>query len=409
MATGISVKKWKGTETLSTSACDGIELVYKGKKTVAEILSTKPANLRLRQTISGSTGENKLFHGDNAATLAALLNDASIAGKVDLIYIDPPYATQSVFHSRSEKAAYTDLLKGSHYLEFLRERIILGRELLSNSGSFYLHLDDAMAFHAKLICDEIFGEKNFRNFIIRKKCNTKNYTRRQYGNIVDYVLFYTKGDDYIWNRPVKAWEDDAAIREYSHIDENGRRFKKVPIHAPGERNGATGKEWRGMLPPKGKHWQYLPEKLDELDAKGEIFWSKNGNPRRKIFLDKNIGIPIQDVWMDFKDAHNQNIKITGYPTEKNFDMLKLIVEASSNKNSLVLDFFSGSGTTLEAAQYLNRNWIGVDSSEEAIATSIKRLTVGREPMGDFVGNKNTQIEMNVDCYNGGPFQVWDTY
>jgi adenine-specific DNA-methyltransferase len=142
-----------------------------------------------------------------------------------------------------------------------------------------------------------------------------------------------------------------------------------------------------MLPPPGKHWQFLPSKLEEFDARGEIFWSANGNPRRKVYLDESEGIGVQDIWMDFRDAHNQNICITGYPTEKNPDLLKRIIEASSNSGDLVLDCYSGSGTTLAVANQLHRRWIGVDNSPEAIKTMLQRFAVGTQPMGDFVSQR----------------------
>ena len=205
--------------------------------------------------------------------------------------------------------------------------------------------------------DEIFGENNCRAFITRKKCSTKNYTKNTYGNISDYIMFYSKTDKYVWNRPFVPWEYDKMIEQYPCIDEHGRRYKKVPVHAPGVRNGETGKEWRGKLPPKGKHWQYSPDKLDELDAAGEIYWSPTGNPRRIVFCDPSKGIPIQDIWMDYRDSINQSQKTTGYPTEKNFDMLRMIVKASSNEGDMVMDCFAGSGTTLGAAFEAGRKWI----------------------------------------------------
>src|SRR5947209_9202693 len=124
----------------------------------------------------------------------------------------------------------------------------------------YLHLDENMAFHVKVIMDEVFGQSSFRNWITRKKCNPKNYTRKTYGNISDFILFYTKTDSYVWTRPVEEWTDERALKEYSYIEEEtGRRYKKVPVHAPGKRNGQTGMLWRGQLPPPGKHWQYTPK------------------------------------------------------------------------------------------------------------------------------------------------------
>ena len=190
-------------------------------------------------------------------------------------------------------------------------------------------------------------------------------------------------------------------REYNYIDsKTGKRFKKVPVHAPGVRNGETGKLWRGKLPPPGKHWQYPPATLDEMDKRGEIYWSASGNPRRKIFFDQNGGVPLQDIWLEYRDAHNQNIHITGYPTEKNLEMLNLIIEASSNEGDLVLDCFAGSGTTLIAANQLGRNWIGIDNSPEAIKTTVGRFQFGTKPMGDFIERKaiesGEQLELSLD-------------
>lgn len=143
------------------------------------------------------------------------------------------------------------------------------------------------------------------------------------------------------------------------------------------------------MPPKGKHWQYTPDRLDEMDANGEIYWSSNGNPRRKVYLDQSKGVPVQDIWLDFLDVNNQNTLQTGYPTEKNLDMLKLIIKTSSDPGDLVLDCFAGSGTTLVAAEELGRQWIGVDIGDEAIRIIRDRFANGSKPIGDYVGKRNT--------------------
>ncbi|EFX92157.1 DNA (cytosine-5-)-methyltransferase [Actinobacillus ureae ATCC 25976] len=339
--------------------------------------------------------QNKLFFGDNLDSMQYLLNNG-YSGKINLIYIDPPYATSHNFKNKDQQHAYSDTLEGAEFVEFLRERLILMRELLASNGSIYLHLDSNMAFTMKLIMDEIFGEKNCRAFITRKKCSTKNYTRNTFGNISDYIMFYTKSDKYTWHRPFEPWELEKMIEQYPYIDKQGRRYKKVPIHAPGERNGATGQAWRGKLPPKGKHWQYTPDKLDELDSAGEIYWSSTGNPRRMVFCNPDQGIPIQDIWLNYRDSINQAQKTTGYPTEKNFDMLKLIIASSSNPNDLVMDCFSGSGTTLGAAFELNRNWIGMDNSLESIKAIFKRFRNGLDAYGDYVNpQKTNQQHLNL--------------
>jgi adenine-specific DNA-methyltransferase len=227
-----------------------------------------------------------LIFADNRGVLAALAKDEAVCGRVRLVYIDPPFSTRSAFQSRKLDHAYEDILAGAEFIEFLRERLVWLHKLLADDGSLYLHLDERMVFHFRVILDEIFGSDGYRNCITRKKCNPKNYTRKTYGNVADYILFYAKSNRYVWNRPLESWTNERAYREYQYIDpETGRRYKKVPLHAPGVRHGETGKPWRGMLPPAGKHWQYPPSKLDELDAKGEIYWSPRGNPRRKVYLD----------------------------------------------------------------------------------------------------------------------------
>jgi len=367
-------------------------LEYEGKMPIEDILKIKPAQLNQVISVEGYP-RNKLIYGDNLTVLSSLLNDDNVAGKVSLVYIDPPYATGSSFESRNQDHAYHDIMEGAEYLEFLRQRLVLLREILSDEGSIYVHLDEKMAFAVKIIMDEIFGSKNFRNLITRKKCNPKNYTRKQYGNVADYILFYTKTDNYFWNQQFEPWNENSIKKEYQYIEaETGRLYKKVPIHAPGVRKGATGQPWRGMLPPPGKHWQYTPETLDEMDARGEIYWSGTGNPRRKLYFDNSQGITVQDIWLDFKDAHNQNIKITGYPTEKNSDMIKRIILASSNEGGIVLDGFAGSGTTIAVAEELGRKWIAIDNSQLAIDTMVLRLVKGTEAMGDFVNGINASTK-----------------
>ncbi len=403
MATGDPKKQWEEhTAIVNIEDYDSNNeyvIQYKNKEPKKDIIAKK--HIGEYKTIftrfQEQEGFNDLFYGDNLDVLRYLLHERKLKNKIDLVYIDPPYATNSVFKTRKQKSSYTDTLTGANYLEFLRKRVILIRELLSERGSLYLHLDDNMAFQAKVLLDEIFGVKNFRGFITRKKCSNKNYTKNTFGNIADYILFYSKTDKYTWNRAVEPWSDEKIKKEYPNIEKKtGRRFKKVPIHAPGIRNGETGKEWKGMLPPEGKHWQYTPAKLDAMDKNGEIYWSPTGNPRRKVYLDQSKGIPVQDIWLDIQDAVNQNIKITGYPTEKNPLLLKRIIEASSNEGDLIMDCFAGSGTTLGMGSKLKRKWIGVDNSSEAINNILKRFIEGTKQMGDFVNRKGQNKKQKID-------------
>jgi adenine-specific DNA-methyltransferase len=394
MATGVPKKRRSNAVSRlaarPTARTSLVQLQYPGKVPEADILASPRANVTTIWAAPTGEDTNRLYFGDNLGVLAGLLDDAAVRGKVRLVYIDPPFATQTTFHSRRLDHAYEDTLAGSEFIESLRRRLVLLRELLAGDGSICLHLDEKMVFHMKIIMDEVFGAENYRNCITRKKCNPKNYTRKKYGNVSDYILFYTKSENYVWNRPVEPWTESRA-KEYQYTEpETGRRYMKVPLHAPGVRHGETGNPWRGMLPPPGKHWQFPPNTLDEFDARGEIFWSANGNPRRKVYLDESEGVGVQDIWMEFRDAHNQNICITGYPTEKNPDLLKRIIEASSNPGDLVLDCYCGSGTTLAVADCLGRRWIGVDDSPEAIKTTLQRFATGTQPMGDFVSQRPDQ-------------------
>jgi len=296
---------------------------------------------------------------------------------IDLVYIDPPFATGGEFKtdsngrvatissSSSGKIAYSDKLTGSAFIEFLRERVQIIYDLLSSQGSFYLHIDYKIGHYVKVLMDKVFGIDNFRSDISRIKCNPKNFKRIGYGNIKDMVLFYTKSENPIWNEPKEMYSDADIEKLFPKVDKNGRRYTTVPIHAPGET--LNPQSFKGLLPPKGRHWRTDVKTLEEWDADGLIEWSSNGNPRKKIFSDEQEGKRMQDIW-EFKDPQYPD-----YPTEKNLEMLKMIVKTSSNLGSIVLDCFCGSGTTLFAAQLLDRKWIGVDQSETAIATTEKRL------------------------------------
>ena len=350
-------------------------LRYDNKKSEGDILRRAPkATL---ETVSGRGAVNKLIQGDNIPALRALLDD--YRGRINLIYIDPPFATRSKFRigvnrantvsgSPDDRLAYADTLVGAEFMEFLRERLVLLRELLSKRGSIYLHIDYKIGHYVKILMDEIFGVKNFRNDITRIKSNPKNFQRKGYGNIKDMILFYSKSNNITWNDPRIPFSQEDTERLFKKTDGDGRKYTTIPMHAPGETvNGSTGQEWRGMKPPKGRHWRSAPEVLEDLDKRGLVEWSASGVPRKKIYADESAGKRAQDIW-EFKDPQYPK-----YPTQKNRELLDFIISASSNEGDLVLDCFCGSGTTLLSAQSLNRRWIGVDSSEPAIEATRKRL------------------------------------
>lgn len=356
-----------------------MQLTYPNKKSTEEIL-TLAGNYNLSMN---DCNLPTLFFGDNFKVLSYLLNNG-FKNKIDLIYIDPPYNTEQDFtlsfdrvstisRSKTDILAYRDNWTINEYLEFIRERLILMRELLSEQGSIYVHIDSKMGHYLKIIMDEVFGIENFKNDIARIKSNPKNFSRRAFGNEKDMVLFYAKNaKKNIFNQITVPLTDDEKQVMFEKIDENGRRYNTVPVHAPGETlNGETGGLWRDMLPPKGRHWRCSPSELDELDKQGLIEWSKNGVPRIKKFADEHKGKKIQDIWR-YKDPMYPD-----YPTQKNSEMLEMIIAQSSNPNSIVMDCFAGSGSFLKASAKLGRHWIGIDASNIAIQiiqTKLEQLT-----------------------------------
>lgn len=341
---------------------------------------------------------NLLIKGDNTQGLTYLLKELKLKGKIDLIYIDPPFATNGNFtitdgrastisNSKNGDIAYSDKLTGRDFIEYLRERLILLKELLSEQGSIYLHIDYKIGHYVKVMMDEVFGIENFRNDITRIKCNPKNFDRIGYGNIKDLILFYTKSAKPLWNEPREKYTEKDLEKLFPKTDRQGRRYTTVPIHAPGEtQNGESNQPFKGINPPKGRHWRNDIKTLEQWDKDGLIEWSSTGNPRKIIFADEREGKRVQDIW-EYKDP-----QYPVYPTEKNGDLLDLIVRTSSNTKSIVLDCFCGSGTTLKSAQINGRNWIGIDQSEYAIKAAIQKLAQIKENL--FVCNSEYDfIEM----------------
>ena len=317
-----------------------------------------------------------LYHaGDNLEGLG-LLRERSI--RVDLVYIDPPFATNTQFRMDSKRAntvsasgelAFSDTLMGGDYLDQLGRRLEAIRSVMAEDGSIYVHIDVKMEHHLRLLMDGVFGARNFRNSITRIKCNPKNFNQYSYGNIKDAILFYSVSPDRIKWRPQEEplTEEDVVLR-YPMLDIDGRRYTTTPLHAPGvTRKGATGGQWRGMPPPAGRHWRYPPDKLDELDAAGLILWSSTGNPRKKIFADESSGKLPQDVWV-YKDPQRPS-----YPTQKNAAMLERIILTSSEPGDTVLDCYAGSGNTLLESARLGRRFVGMDDAPAAWQVTERRL------------------------------------
>jgi len=281
---------------------------------------------------------NKLFWGDNLQVLAHLIKE--YRGKVDLIYIDPPFDSKADYikkvqirgekvegqsQSLLEEKQYTDIWEKDEYLQFMYERLLLMRELLSDTGSIYLHCDWHKGAFLRLIMDEVFGEDNFQREIIWGfenisgfKSIAKNWIRAH-----DTVLFYTKTKRFDFNKQYIPYSEEY-LKNFNKTDEKGR-----------------------------KYWQ----------------WSKDV---RRYLDEIKEGIPVGDVW-DIKYENNMSANRTDYPTQKPEDLVERIIKASTNEGDIVADFFVGSGTTPAVAQKLGRKWIACDINLGAIQTAVKRL------------------------------------
>ena len=315
---------------------------------------------------------NKLIWGDNKYVLASLLDE--FAGSVDLIYIDPPFATGADFRydvevgdvsveklpGAIEELAYRDTWNegvGS-YLQMMYDRLVLMRELLSEHGSIFVHMDWRVGSSMRLLLEQVFGQENFRNQIIwHYGGRGAKAVSGQFPRNYDLLLLFSKTGRSIFNRvyrPEPTPVSEASKRGYRR-DENNRWFKTAP---------------RG---------DYTDESIARLRAEGRVHETRTGNVRIKYFLREEDGAIIEDklagdVWDDIPDMmHAPLSERTNYPTQKPESLLNRVIQSTSQPGSIVADFFAGSGTSLVAAEKLNRRWLGVDLGRFAIQTSRKRL------------------------------------
>jgi adenine-specific DNA-methyltransferase len=334
-----------------------------------------------------------LFHGDNKEVLAHLLANG-FRGKVQLIYIDPPFDSGADYVRRvglrgptgstkiagesytlGEQIQYTDIWANDSYLQFMYERLLLLNELLSSEGTLYLHCDVHRSHFLRCLLEEVFGASALTNEIVWKRTSARSDSRT-FNHIHDSIFLVTKTERFTFNNIRVPYSQDYVDRYFTMVDPaTGRKFQGTDLTARGLRNGETGKIWRGFDPgQKGNHWLKSPVLLDDLDRQGRIYWPVDGGwPRLKYFIDEAAGLALQSVWTDIAPVNSQAADRSDYPTEKPEDLLERIIEVSSKHGDTVLDCFIGSGTTAAVAQKLGRRWIGCDINKGAIQTTAKRL------------------------------------
>ena len=259
------------------------------------------------------------------------------------------------------------------YLVMMAPRLVELRRVLKPTGSIYLHCDPTAGHYLKVLMDSIFGKEQFRNEVVWKRTGAHSSANR-YGPVHDIVMYYTKGNNYTWNQIFIA-QDQYIAQRYTYVDEQGRRFYPVSLLAAGTRRGSSGMPWRGIdVTSKGNHWRYTIDRLEELDASGDIYWPTRGKmPRLKMYADNAKGELLQDWWDDIPPINSQGKERLGYPTQKPLALLERIVQAPSNEGDVVLDPFCGCGTAIAAAHKLNRGWIGIDITHLAVALMKNRL------------------------------------
>lgn len=361
-----------------------------------------------------------LYQGDNLAVLRAHLPDAS----VDLVYLDPPFNSQRSFCLRRRAAAevehafsdcfawdaaaeqaFAEIARAPRrgprrlailmdalrsflgegemlaYLAIMAIRIAEIHRVLAPTGSIYLHCDPTASHYLKLVLDAVFGQDAFRNEIVWQRFSAKNDPGR-YGRGHDVLLLYGRGPKIVYHPQFGPIPDETIAKNYTAVEPGtGRRYQLSDLTA-GKGGGDTDYTWHGVRPYPGRHWAFSKDRLDQMLAEGRIVFRRTGMPRWKRYLDEMPGVPLQDVWTDIRLSTSTRERV-GYPTQKPIALLERIIQASSGEGDLVLDPFSGSGTTLEAAERLGRRWIGVEIASVAVRVAEERLAAAFPGRGSF--------------------------
>ncbi len=319
-----------------------------------------------------------LYRADNLVRLREFPDEC-----VDLIYLDPPFFSnrryEVIWGDEAEVRSFEDRWEGGirHYVEWMRERMVEIHRVLNPTGSLYLHCDPSASHYLKVMLDPLFEGTGggFRSEIIWKRSSAHSDTkqgRRQHGRIHDVILFYAKGDEWTWNPVYTPYDQDYVDSFYKHVEpETNRRYRLSDITGPG---GAAKGNPKYEVMGVTRYWRYSKAKMKELIDEGRIVQTKPGAvPAYKRYLDEMPGVPLQDVWTDISPIPSRGAERLGYPTQKPETLLERIIESSSDKGQIVLDPFCGCGTTIAVAQRLQREWIGIDISPQAVGIMKRRV------------------------------------
>ena len=375
-----------------------IALPFQTIETVNESAQDRQRTLELFAQGRQTEWRNRLIWGDKKYVLPSLLPE--FAGKVDLIYIDPPFDTGADFSytatipvhpdtaedetayfakkpSIVEQKAYRDTWGRNFdsYAAWFYEAATFLRELLTEDGTVFVHIGQNISHYVKLILDEVFGRDRYLNEIIWRRQTAHSDVAQgaeHLGRLHDVVFLYTKSESYKWDVQYTSYDDSYIEAFYRHIEpETGRRYRLSDITAPGKSlKGNPHYEFLGIT----RYWRFSEKRMKELYKEGRVVQTRPGTvPAQKRYLDEMPGVPLQDLWLDIKPIQSQAAERLGYDTQKPEALLERILNLSSREGDLVLDCFAGSGTTAAVAEKLNRRWIACDLGRFAIHTTRKRL------------------------------------
>lgn len=334
---------------------------------------------------------NLMMHGECLST-CAYLKEQGI--EVDLVYIDPPFASgadyaKKIYIRRNplvqkamkeaeqnldneemkefEEKMYGDIWDKERYLNWMYENLMAIKSVMSEDASIYVHLDYHIGHYVKILMDEIFGEENFRNEIVWKR-STTHADAGFYGNNFDTIFFYTKGQGYIFNTVFQDY-DESYLARFTHVDPDGRKWDSGNLTAKGLQGGGYEYEYKGVR----SLWRCPKETMERLDKEGRLHFTSKGGIRSKVYLDELSGMPSQALWTDLNAVNSQAEERVDYATQKPEALLERIIKASSNEGMLVADFFGGSGVTAAVAHKLNRRFIHGDVNINSLQTARDRL------------------------------------
>jgi site-specific DNA-methyltransferase (adenine-specific)/adenine-specific DNA-methyltransferase len=360
---------------------------------------------------------NKIFWGDNLQVMSHLLKE--FRGKVDLIYIDPPFDSKADYKKRIqmrgqnasgsssafEEKQYGDIWTNDEYLQFMFERLVLMRELLSDNGTIYVHVGIQVSSHIKLLLDEVFGQENFRAELIWQKLRSVKSQSSHFANMHDSLFAYSKSGSYYFAPQFEPKDERLLETHYRHTDETGRRYNLDNFTQAGQ--GEPKRFGDKVLPPPvGKHWIWSQDRIDEGMKAGLIVFSKNGIPYVKRYFDGNEGTRIGDIWTDINPVNQVAKERTDYPTQKPEALLERIVKASSKVGDLVFDCFMGSGTAQAVATSLDRRFIGADINLGAIQTTTKRLVGVVDSLRQQALDGETKGFTGFELYNVNHYDIF---